>query len=208
LRWWTFLRLHAQEIIACDFLVAVTATFRLLYVFVVIEHHSRRLIHCNVTAHPSAAWTLQQPREAVGFEERYEYLLHDRESIFAKHLDEILERLSSNSEAYDKAILTLASALLALSVTFIKDLLPSSPINHVWLLYGSWIVLTAAIIGTVLSFRISDAALAKQLDQIDRYYAHKDDTALARTGLASLIRLGRSTLSCRQMPKPRLGADE
>jgi hypothetical protein len=50
LHWSTFLRLHAQGIIACDFLVAVTATFRLLYVFVVIEHHSRRLIHCNVTA--------------------------------------------------------------------------------------------------------------------------------------------------------------
>jgi putative transposase len=93
LRWSTFLRLHAQGIIACDFLVAVTATFRLLYVFVVIEHHSRRLIHCNVTAHPSAAWTLQQLREAVGFEERYEYLLHDRDSIFAKHLDESIQRL-------------------------------------------------------------------------------------------------------------------
>ena len=45
LRWSTFLRLHAQGIIACDFFVAVTATFRLLYVFVVIEHRSRRLIH-------------------------------------------------------------------------------------------------------------------------------------------------------------------
>ena len=88
LRWSTFLRLHAQGIIACDFLVVVTATFRLLYVFVVIEHRSRRLIHCNVTAHPSSAWTLQQLREAVGFEERYQYLLHDRDSIFAKHLDE------------------------------------------------------------------------------------------------------------------------
>jgi len=64
MRWSTFLRLHAQGIIACDFFVAVTATFRLLYVFVVIEHCSRRLIHCNVTAHPSAAWTLQQLREA------------------------------------------------------------------------------------------------------------------------------------------------
>jgi len=41
-------------IIACDFFVAVTATFRLLYVFVVIEHCSRRLILCNVTAHPTA----------------------------------------------------------------------------------------------------------------------------------------------------------
>jgi transposase InsO family protein len=87
------LRLHAQGIIACEFFVAVTATFRLLYVFVVIEHHSRRLIHCNVTAHPNAAWTLQQLREAVGLEGRYEYLLHDRDSIFAKHLDESIERL-------------------------------------------------------------------------------------------------------------------
>ena len=71
----------------------MTATFRLLYVFVVIEHHSRRLIHCNVTAHPSAAWTLQQLREAIGLEEQYEYLLHDRDSIFANHLDESIERL-------------------------------------------------------------------------------------------------------------------
>jgi putative transposase len=60
LRWSTFLRLQAQGIIACDFFVAVTATFRLLYVFVVVEHHSRRLIRCNFTAHSSDAWTLQQ----------------------------------------------------------------------------------------------------------------------------------------------------
>src|ERR1700730_13263040 len=93
LRWLTFLRLHAQGIIACDLFVAVTATFRLLYVLIVIEHRSRRLIHCNVTAHPSVAWTLQQLREAVGVEERYEYLLHDRDSIFAKHLEESIGRL-------------------------------------------------------------------------------------------------------------------
>ena len=93
MRWSTFLRLHAQGIIACDFFVAVTATFRLLYVFVVIEHRSRRLIHCNVTAHPSAAWTLQQLREAIGLQDRYEYLLHDRDSIFANHLDESIARL-------------------------------------------------------------------------------------------------------------------
>jgi len=93
LRWSTFLRLHAQGIIACDFLVVVTTTFRLLYVFVVIEHHSRRLVHCNVTAHPSADWTTQQLREAAGFERRYEYLLHDRDSIFATHLDESVKRL-------------------------------------------------------------------------------------------------------------------
>src|ERR1039457_2200901 len=75
LRWSTFLRLHAHGIIACDFLSVVTATFRLLYVFVVIEHRSRRLIHCNITAHPSATWTLQQRREAIGYQDQYKYLL-------------------------------------------------------------------------------------------------------------------------------------
>jgi putative transposase len=83
MRWSTFLRLHAHGIIACDFLVVVTATFHLLYVFVVIEHHSRRLIHCNVTAHPTAAWTLQQLRETVGLEGRHEFLLVQRPMRFA-----------------------------------------------------------------------------------------------------------------------------
>ena len=56
-RWATFLRNHAQAIIGRDFSVAVTATFRLLYVFVLIHHGSRPLVHFNVTAHPTADWT-------------------------------------------------------------------------------------------------------------------------------------------------------
>jgi hypothetical protein len=64
-RWSTFLKNNARAIVACDFFVTVTSTFRLLYVLVVIEHRSRRLIHCNVTAHPTAAWTRQQLRQAL-----------------------------------------------------------------------------------------------------------------------------------------------
>ena len=92
-RWSTFLRNHAVAILACDFFVVVTATFRLLYVFVVIEHGSRRLLHVNVTAHPSAAWTLQQMREVVANTDDHRYLLHDRDSIFAKHLDDSIRAL-------------------------------------------------------------------------------------------------------------------
>jgi transposase InsO family protein len=87
-RWSPFLRNHARGVIACDFLVAVTSTFRVLYVLVVIEHHSRRLIHFNVTAQ----WTRQQLREAVGYAERYEYLLHDRDAIFSAELDASIRR--------------------------------------------------------------------------------------------------------------------
>ena len=54
-RWSTFVRNHAEAILACDFCVVVTATFRLLYVLVVIEHQIRRIVHCNVTTHPTAA---------------------------------------------------------------------------------------------------------------------------------------------------------
>ena len=59
----------------------------MLYVFVVIEHGTRRLIHCNVTAHPTAASTLQPLREVVGIDHRYRFLLHDRDSIFSRDFD-------------------------------------------------------------------------------------------------------------------------
>jgi putative transposase len=93
LRWSTFLKNHARAILACDFFVAVTSTFRLLYVFVVIEHGTRRLAHVNVTAHPSEAWTLQQMREMVADADDHRYLIHDRDSIFAKHLDNSIRAL-------------------------------------------------------------------------------------------------------------------
>jgi putative transposase len=93
LGWSTFLKSHARGILACDFFVAVTATFRMLYVFVVIEHGTRRLAHVNVTTHPSASWTLQQLREVVGDTERHKYLIHDRDAIFAKHLDNSIRTL-------------------------------------------------------------------------------------------------------------------
>ena len=93
LHWSTFLRLHAQGFLACDFCHAVTASFRMLYVFVVIEHETRRLIHCNVTAHPTAAWTLQQLHEVIGIDHRYRFLLHDRDSIFSRDLDSSIHAL-------------------------------------------------------------------------------------------------------------------
>jgi transposase InsO family protein len=92
-RWSTFLKNHAKAIIACDFFIAITATFRMLYVFVVIEHGTRRLAHINVTANPNPDWTLQQLREVVGNGGGHRYLIHDRDGIFAKHLDDSIKAL-------------------------------------------------------------------------------------------------------------------
>src|SRR5712692_6621301 len=92
-RWATFVRNHAQAIVACDFCVVVTATFRLLYVFVIMEHATRRILHSNVTAHPTAPWTLQQLREAIPSDHRYWFLIHDRDSIFSHQLDQSVGNL-------------------------------------------------------------------------------------------------------------------
>ena len=87
-RWSTFIRNHAKGIIARDFCVTITATFRMLYVFVVIEHEGRRLLHVNVTSHPTAEWTMQQFREAIPADHPYRILIHDRDSIFSKEVDQ------------------------------------------------------------------------------------------------------------------------
>jgi transposase InsO family protein len=86
-------RNHAQAIVACDFCVVVTATFRLLYVFVLMEHATRRILHVNVTAHPTASWTLQQLREALPADHGYRFMLHDRDSSFSAQLDRSIQHL-------------------------------------------------------------------------------------------------------------------
>jgi Integrase core domain/Amidohydrolase family len=88
--WRTFVRNHAKAIATADFLVAITAGFRVLYVFVVMEVGSRRILHCNVTAHPTAAWAVQQFREAIPSDHIYRFLIHDRDSIFSPEVDDDL----------------------------------------------------------------------------------------------------------------------
>jgi transposase InsO family protein len=85
-RWLTFIRNHADTIIAADFFTVVTANFRILYVLVVMEVGRRTILHTNVTAHPTAEWTLQQFREALA-QGSYRYLIHDNDSIFSRDLD-------------------------------------------------------------------------------------------------------------------------
>jgi transposase InsO family protein len=92
-RWRTFIRNHAQAIVACDFCVVVTATFRLLYVFVLMDHATRRILHSNVTTHPTAPWTLQQLRAALPGGHRYRFLIHDRDRIFSAQLDRSIQDL-------------------------------------------------------------------------------------------------------------------
>ena len=76
-----------------DFFTVPTLTFRLLYVLLVIEHDRRKVLHVNVTAHPTAAWVTQQLREACPFEAASRYLLMDRDSIFSAEVCRVLRHM-------------------------------------------------------------------------------------------------------------------
>jgi hypothetical protein len=80
-RWSTFVSNHAQAIVACDFLTVVTATFKCIHVFVIIELGTRRLLHIRVTDHPTASWTQLQLREAISSDHSHRFLIHDRDCI-------------------------------------------------------------------------------------------------------------------------------
>ena len=80
--WRTFLKNHVQQIVATDFLVVRTVSFRLLFVFVVIGHHRRHAIHFNMTAQSTAEWTARQMAKAFPWDSAPRYLLHDRDCIY------------------------------------------------------------------------------------------------------------------------------
>jgi putative transposase len=90
-RWATFVRNRAKAIVACDFFVSVSATFRVFYVFVAMEIGSRRILHINVTDHPTVEWTIQQFREFLAYDHPFRFVIHDRDSIFSRAVDQALK---------------------------------------------------------------------------------------------------------------------
>jgi putative transposase len=81
-------------LVSTDFFVVPTVTFRVLYVFIVLAHDRRRLLHFNVTAHPTSAWTAQQLVAALPWGSAPRYLLHDRDSIYDRSFRERVRRMA------------------------------------------------------------------------------------------------------------------
>jgi putative transposase len=82
--WRTFLKNHVKDLASTDFFVVPTATFRLLFVFVVLSHNRRRPVHFGVTTHPTAEWTAQQLMEAFPWDSAPRYLLRDRDGNYGE----------------------------------------------------------------------------------------------------------------------------
>ena len=82
--WRTFLQNHASQLASVDFFAVYTVWFEILFVFIVLAHDRRRVVHFNVTAHPTAEWTAQQMLEAFPFDTALRYLLRDRDRIYGQ----------------------------------------------------------------------------------------------------------------------------
>ncbi|MCP5056282.1 MAG: transposase [bacterium] len=82
-RWKTFLRNHKEVVAGMDFFVVPTVRFRLLYVWFVLDHGRRRVLHFNVTEHPTAGWVIQQLRVTFPGEASHRFLIHDNDAIFS-----------------------------------------------------------------------------------------------------------------------------
>ena len=82
--WRTFLDNYLKTMVSVDFFTVPTIRFQILYVFLVLAHERRRIVHFAVTAHPTAEWTAQQMREAFPWDSAPRYLLRDRDGIFGQ----------------------------------------------------------------------------------------------------------------------------
>src|SRR6516164_4697387 len=89
--WRTFLRTHLSQCASIDFFTVPTATFRVLFVLVILSHDRRRIVHLNVTDHPTAAWTRQQIREAFPDQTAPAYLVRDRDGSYGPNFGRLLQ---------------------------------------------------------------------------------------------------------------------
>jgi putative transposase len=93
-RWLAFLRNHREAIAAMDFFSVPTLTFNVLYVFFLIGHDRRRILHCNVTRHPTSGWIVQQLREAFPYEPTTKFLLLDHDAKYGSEVPDAIRSMN------------------------------------------------------------------------------------------------------------------
>ena len=98
--WRTFLENHARQLASIDFFTVPAIRLQVLYVFLVLAHDRRRILHFHVTAHPTAEWTGQQLREAFPFDQVPRYLLRDCDAIFGEEFRQRITDMGIRSSLY------------------------------------------------------------------------------------------------------------
>ena len=106
--------------------------------------------------------------------------MEERKKIYSSTKQDLLTRNLSNSEKYDNAILTLSSGILAISLAFIKDIVPLDKAFYIFLLIASWCLFGAAIVSTLVSFVLSQIAIKRQLEYAGKYYLENKEEYLTK----------------------------
>jgi hypothetical protein len=110
-----------------------------------------------------------------------------RDRLYSECYEENVKKQISNSENFDRSILTLSASGLGLSLVFIKDIAPLKDAIFRQFLLGSWIFFTAAIIATIVSFMTSQQAIRFQIDRAQKYYLERRDEYLNKTCLSARL---------------------
>ena len=111
----------------------------------------------------------------------------ERREAYEKYREELLKRQLSNDEAYDKSILSLSSAGLAITLTLYNEILPKEGVDAAFLLYTSWVLFAVAIISTIVSFQISQKGLTIQESIAEKYYIDKEEKAFDLNNWAASV---------------------
>jgi len=181
-RWVAFLNNHREAIAAMDFFTVPTLTFGVLYCFFVIAHDRRRVLHCNVTRHPTCAWVTQQLREAFPYDSAPRYLIFDHGSSF-------------NAEMID----AVTSFCIQPKQTSFRSPWQNGVAER-WVGNCRRDLLDHVIV-------LNERHLKRLMNEYIRYY-HEDRThlALAKGTPAGRATASNSETSCRVIAMPRLGA--
>lgn len=91
--WRAFLENHVKDLVSVDFFMVPTVTFKVLFVFLVLVHTRRRVVHFNVTEHPTTQWTAQQISEAFPWDAAPRFLIRDRDRVYGPAFRDRLERM-------------------------------------------------------------------------------------------------------------------
>ena len=94
--WKTFLKNHMHNTVAIDFFVLPTITFRVFYVFIILHHSNRKLLHFNVTVNPTAQWTANQIIQTFPYDTAPKYLIRDRDSIYGNYFQYRIKNMGIN----------------------------------------------------------------------------------------------------------------
>ncbi len=108
----------------------------------------------------------------------------EAKSLYKETRDDLLKRQLSNSENYDKAVLSLSTIFLGLSLSFLKNIIPLQYVIQLWVLYSSWASLALAVLCTLGSFLVSQIAINEQLKKAEDYYINGKRDALKKSSSA------------------------